>query len=335
MPANAAIRTISACSSWLTPLSRPRRCGKNGHPWQYEGVEAFIGVRMQQTCGLVSIGERGKGTLRRRLLVLTLAVWLTACTALAADTPSKVRSSLITLHTRPGATVSFLLIRPPRPVTSIVLLEGGPGIVDLSSVSGTPRVGRSAGFLATSRNSFAAHDLVVALVDAPSDKRGKRGMLAGGFRGSDAHVTDIDAVIGWLRRDVGLPVWLIGISIGSRSATHIAIHGKAALDGLILASNSTRPPRGVPSITAFGLEHITVPTLTVAHKWDACPGTPPEGGEQIVQRLVHAKQATATYFEGGRSVGSHPCRPRTYHTFYGIEDKVVAGIAQFIKANTK
>ncbi len=54
-----------------------------------------------------------------------------------------------------------------------------------------------------------------------------------------------------------------------------------------------------------------------------------------MQRLVHAKQATATYFDGGRSVGSHPCRPRTYHTFYGIEDKVVAGIAQFIKANTK
>ncbi len=274
-------------------------------------------------------------TMMHRTLVLVLAVWLMACAASVVGTPSNVHSSLITLHTRPGVTLGFLLIRPPRPVASVILLEGGPGVLDLSSPSGGPRVGRSAGFLAASRHTFANHDLVVALVDAPSDKRGRRGMLAGGFRGSDAHVTDIDAVVAWLRTEVGLPVWLIGISIGSRSATRIAIHGTQALDGLVLASSSTNPPPGLPSITDFGLENITVPTLAVAHTHDACPGTPPAGAEKIVQGLVHAAQAEARYFDGGQSVGGHPCRPRTYHTFYGIEDTVIASIAQFIKANMK
>lgn len=271
----------------------------------------------------------------RCMLILALAVWLTACEVTVADTPSDVQSSLITLHTRPGVTVSFVLIRPPKPVASVILLEGGRGILDLSSGASGPRVGRSAGFLASSRYRFADRGLVVALVDAPSDKRGRRGMLESGFRGSDAHVRDVDAIVAWLKKQVGLPVWLVGISIGSRSAARIAIHGKEALDGLILASSSTNPPRGIPSITAFSLETITVPTLTVAHKQDGCPGTPPEGARKIVQALVNAKKAEARYFEGGQSVGSHPCRPHTYHTFYGIEDEVVAGISQFIKANTK
>ena len=53
-------------------------------------------------------------TMMHRTLVLVLAVWLMACAATVVGTPSNVHSSLITLHTRPGVTLDFLLIRPQQ-----------------------------------------------------------------------------------------------------------------------------------------------------------------------------------------------------------------------------
>ena len=263
-----------------------------------------------------------------RRLILAFAVALAAFQATGGGAMAGAKKELVTLKTRPGVTLQFLLIEPDKPVASVILLEGGRGNLKLSGTG----VGLDAGFLAASRNKFAAHDLIVALVDAPSDRKGERGM-PGGFRSSRKHVEDIDAVVAWLKRKFPLPVWLVGVSRGTQSAAHVAIRSNVGIAGLVLTSSMTAVSDKSVPVTSMKLKSITVPTLVVAHKGDGCRYTPAEGAEEIKRGLTNAPTVEVRYFEGGREAGSDPCKPRTHHTYYGIEDEVVAAIAGFVKAN--
>jgi pimeloyl-ACP methyl ester carboxylesterase len=237
------------------------------------------------------------------------------------------KREIVTLDTRSSVTLDFLLIEPEKPIASVILFEGGDG--DLR-FSGT-KVG-SKGFLAASRDKFAARGFIVALVDAPSDKKGHGGM-PGGFRSTGAHVKDIDSVVAWLKRKYALPVWFIGVSRGTQSAAYVAIHGNAGIGGLVLTSSMVKVTDKSMPIPSMNLDKITVPTLLVAHKRDGCKYTPPKGAEEIKAGLTNAAKVEVRYFEGGRVAGKDPCKPPSHHTFYGIEDEVVAAIADFIRAN--
>jgi hypothetical protein len=80
------------------------------------------------------------------------------------------------------------------------------------------------------------------------------------------------------------------------------------------------------------LDEIVVPTLLLAHRDDECPDTPASGVPEIQARLTNAPEVSEQYFTGGeKSPTSNPCRARTPHTFYGIDEDVVAVIADFIK----
>jgi len=256
--------------------------------------------------------------------LVALAVVLTMGIASIA---AEEKRQIVTLDTRPKVTLDFLLIEPDKPVASVILFEGGGGDLRFSGTN----VGHK-GFLAASRDKFAARGFIVALVDAPSDKKGNGGMPAG-FRNTGAHVKDIDSVVTWLKRRHVLPVWFIGVSRGTQSAAYVAIHGDEGIGGLVLASSMAKVPDKSMPIPSMNLERIAVPTLLVAHQSDGCKHTPPKGAEEIKRGLTNAATVEVRYFEGGRVAGGDPCKPLSYHTFYGIEDEVVAAIAGFIKAN--
>lgn len=266
--------------------------------------------------------------MRRMIFALTMAFAAVQAMGVASAAAGEKRE-IVTLDTRPSVTLNFLLIEPDKPIASVILFEGGSGDLKLSGT----KVGHN-GFLAASRDKFAAHGLIVALVDAPSDKKDKRGM-PGGFRSTGSHVKDIDSVVAWLKQKYALPVWLIGVSRGTQSAAYVAIHGNEGIGGLVLASSMaklkvTDKSMALPSMN---LDRITVPTLVIAHKRDGCQFTTPKGAEEIKKGLTSAARVDVRYFEGGRAVGKDPCKPRTYHTFFGIEDEVAAAIAAFVEAN--
>ena len=179
---------------------------------------------------------------------------------------------------------------------------------------------------------FAKNGFLVAVVDSPSDKKSKKGML-GGFRVSMDHVEDIDHVISYLRTQADIPVWLIGTSRGTESATNIAINSKQQPDGLVLTSSESVPNAEGTPVTDMNLEKITMLTLIVAHGEDKCRNTPPEGAEQIAGMLTNSRKVEVKMFSGGDTPKSKPCKAMSYHGFFGIEDKVVNFISDFIKSN--
>jgi len=263
-----------------------------------------------------------------RLLSCLLALLL----ALGTTNALAFSEELVTLHTRDGVEQRYLLLKPDTPRAAVILFAGGKGALHLSSGLFGPSIGwGSRNFLVRTRDRFADHGLMVAVVDAPSDRQGPDGMLYG-FRSSAAHVTDIDAVIADLRRRADVPVWLIGTSRGTESAASVAIHSSQHPHGLVLTSSMSEPNRKGDAVTAMALGRIRMPTLIVAHQDDGCRWTPPGGARAIRAGLRNAPRVELRLFSGGDEQG-RPCKAMSHHGFLGIESGVVDAIAGFVTAN--
>lgn len=238
---------------------------------------------------------------------------------------------LITLDTRSGVQQKFILMKPDKPVASVILFAGGHGMLDLQGSSDINW--GSNNFLVRTREKFVEQGFIVAVVDAPSDKQEKPGMKFG-FRDSDEHITDIDHVIIYLKKQANLPVWLIGTSRGTESAATIAIESKQKPHGLILTSSMSVENDKGTAVTEMDLEKIKMPTLIVAHEDDGCHVTPPEGSQEIKEMLTNAEKVEVKMFSGGDETGK-PCKAMSFHGFLEIEEKVVNAISKFIKSNYK
>ncbi len=255
--------------------------------------------------------------------------------ATAAANRAGAQEQLVTLETRAGVTQKFILITPEKPVAAVILFAGGKGNLDLTGAADRPVLGWGKNnFLVRSRDDFAAHGFAVAVVDAPSDRKERKGMR-GGFRNSAEHVTDIDAVTAHLKKTVRVPVWLIGTSRGTESVAYVAIHAKEKIAGLVLTSSMTEDNSDGRPVTGLALDRIRVPALVVAHEDDECWATPPGGAEWIAESLVNASRVEVKMFSGGDSPRSGTCGALSAHGFLGIEQKVVAAIAGFIKSASR
>ena len=243
----------------------------------------------------------------------------------AAGAPARAEE-LIKLPTRPGVTQPFWLLTPPgKPVASVILFAGGPGILG-SQRNPLPK---SNNFLIRSRDKFAAAGFLVASVDVPSDH------LEGleGFRASAEHAQDITAVIAYLRRKAPVPVWLVGTSNGTISAANVAARLKAAgAHGLVLTSSivaSTR--RATPVSGSVDVGSIVIPTLIVHNRDDACLACPFNEVPAFLARFAHAPRKELIAVSGGSTPLSDPCEALSRHGYIGIEDEVVGDIARWSK----
>jgi pimeloyl-ACP methyl ester carboxylesterase len=245
-------------------------------------------------------------------------------------------ATLVTLQTGRKVTQSFILIKPEKPVASVILFAGGHGALGLKGASSMQW--GAGNFLVRTRDKFAAHNLMVAVVDAPSDQKGGMNAI---FRMGKAHADDIGTVAAYLKAQASVPVWVVGTSMGTFSAAGGAIAAKG-VDGLVLTSTITRAkpdwkiagshPDGVASMR---LQDIAVPTLIVSHQKDGCAITPAGDAPKLQKRLTKAGKVDVVVLDGGAPPQSEPCEAKSQHGFLGIEDKAVDTIARFVKAGGK
>ena len=242
---------------------------------------------------------------------------------------------LISLDTREGVVQKFILEQSDNASASVILFPGGKGALELyQGVFGGPGMnwGKN-NFLVRTRSMFHKHGFNVATVDAPSDKQGENGML-NGFRDSNEHVQDIDAVITYLKTQFGKPVWLVGTSRGVESAAKVAMNTQAGIDGLVLTSSMTEENNRGVSLPEMPLQNIKVPVFITHHKDDGCWKTTPAGAKRIESMLTGSKVVELKLYEGGNETSNKPCKAMTHHGYLGIEDAVIDDIAVFIKQHS-
>lgn len=148
----------------------------------------------------------------RNILVKSgLAAALVAWAALGwAQTPE----SVVDIPTRPGVTQRMVVVRPAAPKAAVVLLAGGHGGLQIFR-NGSFKWGDD-NFLVRTRHLFAEQGLLVAVVDAPSDRQSPP--YLGGFRQKPEHAADLKAVIAWMRAQAAVPALMAKLGHAPRKA---------------------------------------------------------------------------------------------------------------------
>src|SRR5262245_37791797 len=253
-----------------------------------------------------------------RLLLLALGLFI----------PLAHGQEIVTIAARAGTSESFLLVSPKDlpPQAAAVLFPGGVGNIRLRSEGSQIKFGPS-NFLVRTRELFAAGGVAAAVLDAPSDQ--PQGMH-NSFRKSEAHVQDVRAVMGDLKkRYPGIPVFLIGTSMGTVSAAHAGRALESEIAGVVLTSTPFRPSgrrsaHGDTNLSDFNLADIKAPLLIVHHREDACSICPYDEARRRAGSLPFVTVA------GGRPPESDPCEALSAHGYLGREAETVEAIVSWM-----
>lgn len=251
--------------------------------------------------------------MKKRLL--TVALFLLAWLA-----PAVADDRIVTLETRPGINLTSYFMLREGAKANLLILTGGSGSIGLKD--GVPT---SENFLVRNRERFAAAGFNVFLMGRPAD----RSDLDAAFRISAEHVEDLRRVVDFLRKENGLPVWLVGTSRGTTSGAAGAIALGQDIAGLVLTSSITRitTPGAVAS---QNIEAIRVPTLVMHHARDACRACRPHEVSWIMDKLTNAPVKKLMVVDGGGEARGDPCEPLHWHGFIGMDAEAVAAITNWI-----
>lgn len=256
--------------------------------------------------------------------------WLlgAALLALLAHAQAQVVQKVVDIPTRPGVTQRMLVLAPPEPKAAVVLIPGGHGGLQMFP-NGSMKWGEG-NFLVRTRQLFAEQALLVAVIDAPSDRQAAPFLQ--GFRQKPEHAADLKAVIAWLRESAKVPVWLVGTSRGTQSAGYVAteLSGPEGPDGVVLSSTILTDDKSRP-VPAMPLGRIRVPVLVVHHEQDGCTHCAFSEIPALMGKLTSATRSQLLPFKGGNNQGD-ACEAMAYHGFNGLEKDVVQQTAAWIVA---
>jgi pimeloyl-ACP methyl ester carboxylesterase len=252
-----------------------------------------------------------------RSFALCIGLFLLTWPAAASDD-----GRLIEVVTRPGVTVPVYLLEQDGAAATLALLPGGSGTIALRN-----DVPSSRDFLVRNREDLARRGFNVAVVGRPKDL----GDLDLPTRKGANHLIDLHRVVERLKTDTSRPVWLVGMSRGTVSATAAAIaYGGEDLAGIVLVSSitSTALPYSVPRQR---LDRISIPVLVLHHQKDACRITDPRGVDEILTGLTSAPVSKAVVVNGGWGAWGDPCTSSHWHGYSGMDEKIVDLIAQWVR----
>ena len=255
----------------------------------------------------------------------------------AAQQATGLKRELVAVQVRPGVTMNYLgLVGRESPVAAVVLLAGGRGVLDLGP-TGSIGTDLRLNFLIRSRELFAREGFYVAVLDAASDL--EEGMN-GAYRLSLLHAREIGHVVAHLKGRLGVPVWLAGTSSSTLSianaAARLPIADLPRPDGIVMTSSMTAlTPVCVRTVYEASLSAIRGPVLVVSHRDDDCECSPGSAaaGSRLIAALTGTSRKEHRMFTGGLAPVSGPCAARAPHGFFGIEERVVKSIADWIRAH--
>lgn len=257
------------------------------------------------------IVQRG-GTMRFMLSILLVVA--VAGAALAGE-------HIEIIATRPGVTVPVYVQEAPAATSALLLFTGGSG-QHFGEAGGKYTLTRN--FLMRVIPQFVQHGLTVVVLGIPSDQHGT---FSDDYRTSNNHTSDVQAVV---QRMVAMGyrnIHFIGTSRGTISTAHLAATVKhEAVKGIVLTStmNDAKFLRWIP------LEDVSYPVLFVHHKNDYCKHTPVEEARRSASRMHKSPKVDFVELDGGLPAKSDECEPLSNHGFFGIEDKTVSAILQWV-----
>jgi len=213
---------------------------------------------------------------------------LLAMLALPLASACDAAEDLVTIPTRQGVTLSYLLDQDKSAAPKIVVISfvGGLGAVGLErrAQKGPVKFGPTANFLVRIKDQMTDADIAAVIVDSPSDQL--PGGMSDTFRLGQDHATDIRALIRDLKqRFPGAKIFLLGTSRGTISAAALGASLGDVAQGVVLTSAVTNTDRTGSALSGFDFSSIKVPVLLVHHRNDGCQTSPYSGAERLSKKF--------------------------------------------------
>jgi hypothetical protein len=202
-----------------------------------------------------------------------------------------------------GGSHSVLIV-PPKPTASVILLAGGNGDIGVGPDGMIARPGNQ---LVRTRLDYVAKGFAVLVPDV-------------GY-----HLTDLVEKMKTIKR----PVVVVGTSRGTQRAA-IGLSEGAKPDKLVLTSGMLSDASGAADnvVSIVDDPKLLPPTLIIHHREDHCRVTKPEGVAPFMEWA--GKKAKLVWLDGGDDFGD-PCEAKGHHGFQGIDQKVVDLVSAFVK----
>jgi hypothetical protein len=219
----------------------------------------------------------------------------------------------------------ILYVAPAHPERAIVMMPGGSAEADIER-SGDIR--HDENFVIRTRNLWVERGYAVIIPDA-LDHESLRGM-----RSSPEYAAVVDALVQFARTKVtDGPIFLLGTSQGSIAAMNGAAHARPGqLAGVVLTESVSRLGGSHETVFDADPAGVRVPALVVANRDDACDVAPPTDAPKIARSMANSPGVRVLYVSGGVSSSRKACGSLTPHGYYGIEQPVVAQIADWMQS---
>lgn len=257
-----------------------------------------------------------------RLLQAVFRVAMGCALAFCALNAS-AQGQLFKVPTRPEVKTALFWEAKEGARATVFLFPGGGGGF------GKVEEGRPASrnFLVRSVPYFLENGFNVAIFGRPDDSD----ELDYADRISSAHLADIRAVLEFVKQQSASPIWIVGTSRGTVSATAMAIHVQdPSIAGLVLTSSVTNF-RKVGAVPTQDLAAIRMPVLVLHHARDGCVQCRPHEVPLILRGLTNAPVKKQVMADGGANPTGDPCAALHWHGFIGMEREAVDIISNWIR----
>jgi hypothetical protein len=241
-----------------------------------------------------------------------------------ADEPLQSGGGTVSDLPLEGSNFQRVLYLPPARDAKglMIMFAGGTGELDIDKHG---RIKNAKNFVVRSSDLWRERGYGVLLVDA-LDHRSLRGQ-----RSTAAYAGVIARIVAFARETTRAPLWVLGTSQGSIAAMNAASHaGQNGIAGLILTESVSILGGSHETVFDSHPENVRVPSLVVANRDDQCKVAPPSMANAIAQ-AIHNARVTVLNVSGGVQHSQDNCGSLTPHGYYGIEDKVVDGIVDWMQ----
>jgi hypothetical protein len=258
-----------------------------------------------------------------KIQISSLTHILTSIALTLLSLSANANAQLDKIETRPGVqTPVFWQAQQGATATVFLFPGGGGGFGKIED--GKPT---SNNFLVRSVPHFLANGFNVAIFGRPSDSED----LDYAERISEKHLTDVRAVLAFVKTQSNLPIWIVGTSRGTVSATAAVIKiQQPGIAGLVLTSSIVSYKK-IGAVPTQDLAAIRVPVLVLHHAKDACVHCRPYEVSAILRGLKNAPVKKEIMVDGGSNPTGDPCAALHWHGYIGMEKETVDMIGNWIR----
>lgn len=212
----------------------------------------------------------------------------------------------------------------PDALTNIILIPGGnAGTGEL--INGIPS---SLNLLVRSRQFFQNNGFNTFILFRARSVTASA--MSTTYRADGRHLNEINSLINHIAKLSTRPIWIIGTSMGSISATQAALGiFNKNFRGIVLTSSVTRQAPG--NLSSIDLNQIDKPLLIIHHKQDACFACVPSEALAAFKSIKNSNTREFLMLDGGGPPKGDPCQNQHWHGFIGMEEEVIGRISAWIK----